>query len=755
MSPHPGAPGPDARGRTGPAATGADRPAPRATPSAHRPTGPVPPATQPTTPHRRLPPISREARDTLVQLAVAGLIAAPLLPELPPWVGALFGVLLAWRGLRAWRDRPLPPRWAAAGLTLAATAGIALQHGTLLGREAGLSLLVLLLALKLLELRARRDAMVLFFLGFFIVQMQALYGQSLARALGMLAGCTALLVLLVLAQRPQGRPPLRQALRTVLRSLTVALPLAALVFLVFPRLGPLWGTPQAGVGRTGLSEELAPGDVAALAEDDGVALRLRFAPGPQPAPGTLYFRGPVLSSFDGERWRVAWSARLRPASALRVAADAPAGPPVGDPVGNPGSAPAGPAAGAPGTAQAGLLLEDRPLRYEALFEPQRLAALPLLELSPPLPGAAFGPATDAEGWLGRDAVWHRAQPNRERLRLELLAWPRWRLDPTLDADSAARLRALPAGSNPQAQAWARALRTRLGASADADRLAQALVAHLRGGGYRYSTQPGRYGPQMVDELWFGRRIGFCEHYAAAVALMLRAMDVPARIVTGYLGSDAPDADGWRVVRQRNAHAWVEYWQAGRGWQRLDPTAAVAPERVARDSVAAATPGLLGQALLDLDPALWRLLQRQWATLDTRWVLWLDGWNRQQQLDTLRRLGLDTPDTTTLWRALALVISVPALLGALWLLRRPRRAGNAWERQRDALVQALRDRGIEATASDTPARWADALRQRHGAAAAEAAARLDALQRLRYAPGGRDRLTPGEWRALRRALRLCR
>ena len=163
---------------------------------------------------------------------------------------------------------------------------------------------------------------------------------------------------------------------------------------------------------------------------------------------------------------------------------------------------------------------------------------------------------------------------------------------------------LPAGFNPRTIAWARAFRNEQRGAARARRqLAQDVLQHIRTHGYSYTLAPGEYGRDAVDEFWLDRKQGFCEHFAAAFVVVMRAAGVPARIVTGYQGADLPPVDGYYVVRQSSAHAWAEFWQSGTGWVRADPTGAVAPDRIGRSTRLTPPPGFVAGTLDAMSPQL--------------------------------------------------------------------------------------------------------------------------------------------------------
>ncbi|PZQ59977.1 MAG: DUF3488 domain-containing protein, partial [Variovorax paradoxus] len=245
--------------------------------------------TPPATLRREMP---RDTRDTLFLLSVIALIVLPQTPNLPLWCIGLTAAVLLWRGVLAVQARPLPSRWWRVALLVLALAGTFASYRTLLGKDAGVTLVVMLLALKTLELRARRDAFVVFFLGFFAMLTNFFYSQSLATAFAMLLALLGLLTALVNAHMPVGRPPLSQAARTAGWMALAGAPIMLALFMLFPRLAPLWGTPNDNMtGRTGLSNTMRVGAIAQLALDDGIAARIRFDGDVPPPRDRLYFRG--------------------------------------------------------------------------------------------------------------------------------------------------------------------------------------------------------------------------------------------------------------------------------------------------------------------------------------------------------------------------------------------------------------------------------------------------------------------------------
>ena len=654
-----------------------------------------------------LPRLPRDARDTLFQLAVIGWTILPHAVHLPPWCLVLAGVILLARARLAVSGGALPSRWTLfAVLALAGTLTF-FGERTLLGKEAGVTMLVVLMALKTLELRARRDAMVVFFLGFFLVLTNFLYSQSPFVALAMLISVWGLMTALVLAHMPVGLPSLRAASAVAARAALLGAPIMVALFLLFPRFAPLWGLPTDAVGRTGLSGTMELGGVAGLANDDSVALRIRFPDGAPPVE-SLYLRGPVLSDFDGRQWTRGRATSFRPAS------------------------------------DAGLELIGKPVRYQMTLEPSRLPMLPTIEMTPDRADAA--PHIDGtELRLRADLQWASDRPLADRVRVSAQAWPQYRYGVRLDDTLLREQLTLPRDFNPRTIAWAAALRERPDLQgADAHRFADALMTHIRANEYIYTLEPGTYGRDAIDDFWFDRRAGFCEHFASAFVVIMRALGVPARVVTGYQGADQVIVDGYYVVRQSNAHAWAEYWQAGDGWVRADPTAAVAPWRIQRGQSLAPPRGFVGNTLDGVNPALAARLRGFVEMLDNRWSQWVLNYSRNDQFDLLRELGVQTPSWESLAYVLIALLCTVSLAGAAWALW-DRYRQDPWLRLQRNVAERLTALGVPVAAHEPPRARAAAVRRAFGSAGEVLANTLERLDHQRYAVHGRTPPSRRWWR----------
>lgn len=590
---------------------------------------------------QRLNHLPRDARDTLFLLGVIAWVILPQIDRLPLWCSLMAGAVLLWRGVLAWGSRPLPSRWWLLALLALATAGTWMSYRTLLGRDAGVTFIVVLLALKTLEMRARRDAFVIFFLGFFTMLSNFFFSQSLLTAAAMVVALLGLLTALVNSHMPVGRPPLMQAARTAAWMALAGAPIMAALFMLFPRIAPLWGLPgDAMSGRSGLSGQMQVGTIASLALDDSIAMRIRFE-GATPPQRDMYFRGPVFSSFDGKEWRPLRSAFPQP---MQLQPD--------------------------------LAVQGPAYSYQVTLAANNRPWLMVLDATPQAPeirgyGASMGP----------DLQWQANQPIADLVRYRATSYPEYRHGPNRLAVGLQDYLDLPPGFNPRTLQLAADLRRQPGlATAGAQTLVDAVMDKLRTGGYEYTLEPGVYGTHTADEFWFDRKAGFCEHIASSFVLLMRALDVPARIVTGYQGGQVNNVDSFWTVRQSDAHAWAEVWMAGRGWVRVDPTSAVSPGRTGTFQRLAPQPGVLAQALNAVSPGFTLNLRALWEATNNRWNQWVLNYSQAKQMDLLRNLGFSAPDWQDLSTVLIGLIVAVSLTGAGW---------NWWNRlRRDPWLQAL-------------------------------------------------------------------
>jgi transglutaminase-like putative cysteine protease len=557
----------------------------------------------------------------LGQLAWLALLIAvavgPHTGSIHPWIIAALAGAVLWRLGAAHWGWPLPGKLARAALTILGSLGVAVTYRRISGLDAGSALLILMLALKLLETHSTRDRSIVILIAWFVLFASFLREQSVASIPQLAAGVVVGTLALLQSARPSGLLTPLRALQMTGRLLLHALPLALALFLLFPRLpGPFWALPAPGSnGRTGLSDQMSPGDITSLAQSDEVAFRVRFS-GPEPVPAELYWRGPVLERFDGRRWRAA-------PDSLRDRRPAPRSyvPPL-----------------TPG---------QRIFSYEITLEPNQQRWLLPLEtplswnvpesrLSGTLELLRSRPLDRRMAWIGQSVATGSFQDPLPPQRLN---------------------RDIAGETNPRSRALAREMRA--AAISDKDYL-QRILQMFREQQFFYTLQPPALGEQPVDEFLFGTRAGFCEHYASAFAVLARAGGLPARVVAGYQGGERnPVGDYW-IVRQSDAHAWTEIWLEGR-WVRYDPTAAVAPERI-ENGLEAALPGLAGDPLPLIGTGEWlQHLALNWDAVNATWDRWVLAFGPDQQSALLEGLGVQSPSLRDIALVCAVTVSAVLLL----------------------------------------------------------------------------------------------
>ncbi|MFA5372143.1 MAG: DUF3488 and transglutaminase-like domain-containing protein [Sideroxydans sp.] len=545
------------------------------------------------------------------------LVSAPHTDHLPLWVSAECAALLAWRAYLTYRGAPLPPRWLLLGITIASVLAIALTFRSLFGREVGVTLLILLSTAKLLELRTARDATVLVFLSCFIIITNFFYSQSIPTALFMLA--TLLVIMGTWVHLHSGDLKLKPRLRIGGVLLLQAIPLSLILFVLFPRVqGPLWGLPQDAYASSGLSDTMSPGSMSKLSLNDAAAFRVTFD-GPVPPREKLYWRGPVLWDFDGTTWTRGRNNTLLPPKLDDAAS---------------------------------------PVGYTVTLEPHNKRWLFALDMPGRLSIAAdFTPDFQL---LSRNPV-------NARIRYQASSFLSYRANLNEPPQQLRRALALPRGLNPQARELATNWRAEY--PDDDAAIVRAVLNHFSQGGFEYTLEPPLLGANGMDDFLFQTKQGFCEHYAGSFVFLLRAAGIPARVVTGYQGSEYNALGDYYILRQSDAHAWAEAWLPERGWVRFDPTAVIAPARIEFGlSAAVADPAAL--PFMARNPPQWlRELRFNWDAMANQWNQWVLGYNPETQFAFLTRLGME--DITWQKMALNMLAGIFLLVGlfTLILLRR--------------------------------------------------------------------------------------
>jgi transglutaminase-like putative cysteine protease len=561
-------------------------------------------------------------------LWTAAIVVGTSLPHwstLPAWIPMLLCAAVISRfavNLYAW---PMVPRAVRLGLALATFFAVLSTYRTLNGVEAGSALLVVMVALKFLESRSQRDELVLVMISYFLMFASMLTERSPVTAIYIVLLVWLTTVALLQIGRRGQLLANRKTAATSARLLLHAFPIMVVLFVFFPRLpGSLWAMPgSTSSGATGLSDTMSPGDITNLGLSDEIAFRVAFD-GQPPRASALYWRGPSLTQFNGRTWSVPQGARR----GERVAAFTE--------------------------------FRGEPTHYRVMLEPN---------------GRNWAFALDMpERWSGDNSLRMGSDyqlgtffgpPRTQRLDYNVTSYVEYSAREPLTPREIEAFRMLPADSSPRARAL---VASWLVDSPGGAEIVTRAMDWLRSQPFEYTLTPPALGAQPVDEFLFETREGFCEHYASALTVLLRAAGLPARVVLGYQGGELNTIGGYYVVRQSDAHAWTEVWLEDDGWVRVDGVAAVAPERVALGFSSQRRSGFVGAALRT---GWLRQIEFLWDAANTRWQAWVIGYGPEVQRALLERLGFDGLRRTQrqgVLLALAGVATVGLLLGLSAYLR---------------------------------------------------------------------------------------
>jgi len=572
-------------------------------------------------------------RDTLIWLIISQLLVLmPFTSSHSPWLVLLLAACLAWRGWALHRGILKSNALLKYSALIIALAALYVSGYNRYSLDTMVAVVLVGFVFKSTESWGRRDALVLVFCGYFLTATHFVYSQTPWQTLYSLLTALALTACAISAHRvavDSTRRSLLAPLRTSASMFVLSIPLALLLFFIVPRLPPLWVIPQQGQAKVGLSDTVTPGDIASLVKSPGVAFRVNFI-GPQPPREQWYWRALIFQQFDGRSWT-----RGEPLSPVKVPE---------------------------------IFVDQADYQYQLVMEPSGQRWIPTLDAPVAVTqGKVFfsqlrnllasREINAVSGFEVRSntALPGLLKPGRQEYRQALQ---------------------LPANGNERLRRWAVELREQVKSG---DEFVKAVLRHIRERDYFYTLQPPRQlSGSPLDEFWFDVRQGFCSHYASAFVYIMRSAGIPARMVGGYLGGKDNVEEGYITVRQMDAHAWAEVWLPEQGWLRVDPTAAVAPQRVRQD---------LAEQFADNPDFLAELAGRGSRFLPLQKLqLWLDGFEYQWQrwvvqFDEGSRMGLINrllagakPFEKLLWLAAAFTA-----ISLLWLfvlgVRRTENKGN--------------------------------------------------------------------------------
>jgi len=589
-------------------------------------------------------------------IGALALSIAPHIPYLPVWVTVAFFGCSAWRYVVEKRRRALPSVWLRAGLALFCFLGVLATYSTISGVGPGSALLAVMASLKVLETRQRRDQFVLLFISIFLVMSSLLREQFLWSLPYLLLGVLVIMTAWLRMSATPGETA-RQSFATGGRLLLYAAPVAAAMWIFFPRIAvPFWAVPMdTGTAQSGISDSMSPGDISSLSMSDALAFRVRFD-GAVPEPKDLYWRGLVLAVFNGRTWT------------------------QNDPFEGP-------------RAYEEVEVRGEPISYEITLEPTRQVWVFALDMphSWELERTFMGPQHQLA----------RAMPVDQRVAYKAVSYTDFTMNVELSQYARSWYLRLPDASNPRTASLARDMREASGSDVD---FIEAVLRKFNEEEYFYTLQPPALGSNSADEFLFETRQGFCEHYASVFAIMMRAAGIPSRVVLGYHGGEINPISGHMTVRQSNAHAWNEVWIDGFGWYRVDPTSAVAPDRIDYGGNDVANDGADASWGLVATMRLMNNITIAMDALDAKWNQWVLGYGPENQNRLMEWLGMQDPG----WRKLMLtmVAVVAAIVAIISLLLMLRYRSPADDRATILYRRFAKKTGLELKVGETAAQFAD-------------------------------------------------
>jgi transglutaminase-like putative cysteine protease len=628
--------------------------------------------------------------DKNVLLFLFGSIALIVLPHFYHLSGSIFGffyLLLAWRWAGIWKPQYLPNRWWLLALTVVGVGLIYIQHQGIFGRDAGTRLFIIALGLKLMEIKTERDLYLITYLAFIVAASQFLYEQSLLMAAYIVLVCCSLIATLVSINSRQPQPWV--ALKTASTIILQALPIAVVLFVFFPRLdAPRWmllkDTQQA---RMGLSDTMEPGSISELGTSTELVFRVKFN-GVLPPPAQRYWRGPVLSKTDGKRWTPS------PYHGYEKYMETPT-------------------------------YTGQPYAYTLLMEPQNKNWVFALDF----------PAQFSEP-LSRNVSYQlttSANPDK-RSEYKITSYLGYNTGAMTRIEQRDGLQ-LPGPPSNEIKQFVTQLH---GFDTPPEQFIRAVLTHFRTEDFHYTLTPPVMETKPIETFLFKTRSGFCSHYASAFVYLLRTANIPARVVTGYQGGEFNPVGEFLEIHQYDAHAWAEAWLPGRGWVRIDPTAAVAPERIEKNINvdALATGETIQFASEGGNQQAWLKQMRQlWSHVDYNWQHWVINYNRANQKKFMSEFGIGDIKTMMYW-LLAGTAIITAILSVFLLYQKPKATDQAL-RHYQRFCRKLAKQGLVRQPGEPETAFASRIQTALPQAADQAQRITEIFIRLRYGKVAHD------------------
>jgi len=627
---------------------------------------------------------------------------APHTPGLPLWINVWCLLMWGYMLVRLKTGWPMPGTMVRYALTFAGILGLMLTYSISLGSDAFVGLLALMAAIKPFEMPTHRHRMITILLTYFIIITSLFRSESMFIVLYMFFSVFVTTLALVRINAPQVR--FRENLNLTGTILAQAIPLMVLLFLLFPRLpGSLFGLTDRSMGVSGFSERMSPGSVSSLVQDQTTAFRAEFK-NTRPTPDQLYWRGILFQEFDGKSWIPKNSPQTRIS-----------------PSGVPGEA----------------------IDYTILLEPHNSTWLMALDL--PIKGPSWAR-------LAMDHTLTSQRPVKQKIKYRatsIIPNPSEKSYPGLtgaqegidrpgdktnsqdftSSKKMARAIIAKAGNkNPRARVLAYTIADH---ATTVTEKAQLLLAYFRENQFVYTLNPPLTKDHPIDDFLLESKKGYCEHYASAFAFMMNVLGVPARVVGGYLGGELNPYGNYLIIRQSYAHAWAEIFDPAKGWIRIDPTAAVAPERIQTNpdgssSSQGAFSGAMGFS---------RKLQFALDAVNLRWEAWFTGYSYFEQQALLEKLGLGKRNG---FPGVAGILSLITLLGLaiffgfiFWLFRSKKTGPDPIQKTYTLFCRRLDRLGLPKIPSQGPVDFAKMCAEKAPNLTLEITAITDLYVRLRF------------------------
>jgi transglutaminase-like putative cysteine protease len=628
---------------------------------------------------------------------------APHFRHLPLWVSGFVIIALAWRISQNLGRVPALSKWILAPLVLIGGISVFAEYWTVVGRDAGLALLTVMASFKFLETRNHRDLLILIFLCYFLIATHFLFSQSILTAVLMLITLIVITTTLITINQRDDNVPIVNRFKIGSRMVAMSLPLMLILFILVPRIpGPLWGiTSEQRAGVTGLSNSMSPGKISNLILSNDVAFRVEFK-NEVPAQNKLYWRGPVMAMFNGRLW---YQSKREPIDRLNIH------------------------------------VFKQPVEYTVTLEANGEHWLLALDIPTQLVDDSI---------LTADYQLTSIKEINDLRRYTLKSRLDYQVGLQESADYLKLSSDFPVKNNPRTIALGRDLAQRYDNPQD---IVQHGLAMFRDQDFVYTLNPPILLDNEVDRFLFESKRGFCENYAGSFALLMRTAGIPARVVTGYQGGEYNRVGDYLIVRQSDAHAWTEVWLKGKGWVRVDPTAAVSPGRIEQgldDVLTGENPGF---RIKNRSPIFGNLLY-SWDNLQHGWNDWVLDYDHRRQSDFLRDLEVGIDDWGDM--IFALIAMMLFVTGgywfASWFRERPRKP-ELYEIYFNQLLKKLQKLGLEKAPSEDTRAFLQRVKSRGFSQPGQVTKVIDLYNLIKYGSDKPDALSLSELRMLVNSIRI--